>query len=553
MEKGKRLLEEVSYSDVLLEDANVENGSEEAFLIMDMMVADEINANGRRYPLLEVESALIPFTKSVKEGLGTAIMLADHPPQGNKPSLKDAAGIITEIFLEGKVVKGKVKLLETDQGDNIHAIVKAGGRVGVSSRGLGKLVEIEEGEIKVQEVRNLVLKGFDFVVFPSLGSKSMSQELIYEDLKDDVCHLFPDLIKDIKELKEAVSAVKCRIDSDDVDVFKATLIEDLTRKPTSNVFINDTQNCQEQNLLKEDTDIMTLQEFQEKQPELYEELTKEVAEELIDKVKTEVIESITKDVTAKVTTEVTEAVTVSVKEAITKELTEAHEAEKAELQKQLDEANASIEETKTKLDESEKALEESRDSSQPYIDILEGLVDFMREKNLLIQESEVVKHASKEVTEDEENVELKKVQDEMSKVIEEQKAKLEEAVAKIGELEENRKVLEEAAEKAKIAMAVTDILAKEPKYASLLESKLQKAGSIEEVTTIYEAEKSFITEIEKLNESGREVPAGEATVTEEEEIKEETTEKKTVEESENIPQTIQSLREYQQKLAGLKI
>lgn len=553
MDKEKKLIEEVKYSNTIIE-SNEGDDDKEPFLILDMLVADEVTANGRRYPLEEVEGALIPFTKSVEEGLGTAIMLADHPPKDTKPSVKDAAGFITEIYLEDKIVKGKVKLLETLQGQNVHAIVRAGGRIGVSSRGIGKIIEIMEGDAKVQEVRNYVMKGFDFVVFPSLGDKSMSQELVYEDLKDDVCHLFPDLLKDVKDLKEAVNAVMDRIDSDDIEAFKANLLEDLTKKPSSNVFINDTQKSQEQNLSKEDTNKMTLQEFQEKHPELYEEFTKEIAEGLSDKVKTEVTESITKDVTAKVTEEVTESVTASVKEAVTKELKEVHEAEKDELQKQLDKANASLEETTGKIEESEKALEESRDSSQPYIDILEGLVDFMREKNLLINEGEVVKDAGKtDVTEGEDGTELQKVQDEMTKVIDEQKTKLEEAVTKISELEESKKTLEEAAETAKVSAAVADILAKEPKYATLLETKLAKAGSVEEVKSIYESEKEFILQIEKISDTGKEAPAGEATVTEDEEVKEDSKETKTVVESEDTPNTIQSLREYQQKLAGLKI
>jgi len=103
----KRLIEDLIYFDTVLEEAKDDKGELQPYLLINNMVADVVNANGREYPLSEVESALKPFTEDVKQGLGSAIMLADHPIQGTPPSIKDAAGFIKEVYLdpETKTVK----------------------------------------------------------------------------------------------------------------------------------------------------------------------------------------------------------------------------------------------------------------------------------------------------------------------------------------------------------------------------------------------------------------------------------------------------------------
>jgi hypothetical protein len=558
------LLEDINYFDTVLEE-DEENGKKVPYLLMDMMIADRWNANKRRYPLSEVKNAMPIFEDAVGKGLGQAIMLADHPLPGTPPSIRNAAGFIKIISLDEitKTVKGKVQLLDTEHGKTILAIVKAGGKVGISSRGVGELIEttMDDGGTG-HEVKNLKLKGMDFVVFPSLGDASSTKALVYEEFKEDIQEeiksMFPDISDKISALSESIESIKTRLESEDIVNLKNDLLESVMKLvncnceiPSSDVFIKeenkedtqvseaDVQKLDEQTQEKEEIVIMkTISEFQEQYPELYAEVKDSITKELSD--------AFAKDMETKV---------VEIKESLKKEIEEGYAVKYVELETKVNEAT-------TKIQESEKEFTALKEGTQPYIDILEGLVTFMREKGLLISEEEILKGAEKkteEGTEEKDSEELKKLTDDMTQIINEQKAKIDEAIDRISKLEaektkleEEKVVIEQEKSKAEIKSKIQTILSKEPKYAPVLQSKLEKASSMEEVDAIYAAEKAFIESVEKLNSSTTEVPTGEAVVDQEEVVEGEIKDGDVITESEKSPEEIQkSLKDYQRKLAGL--
>ena len=72
--------------------------------------------------------------------------------------------MVTEVWWEGKDVMGKIKILDTPSGRILKDLVKAGVKLGISSRGLGSVKE-QLGESIVEDDFQLIC--FDIVSEPS--------------------------------------------------------------------------------------------------------------------------------------------------------------------------------------------------------------------------------------------------------------------------------------------------------------------------------------------------------------------------------------------------
>jgi Prohead core protein serine protease len=89
----------------------------------------------------------------------------DHPSDG-RTSLNRTSHVITNLQLtDENLVIGEAEVLDTERGKNLQALLKAGCKVGVSSRGYGSTKANEKGEEVVQEDYRLVT--FDFVAEPA--------------------------------------------------------------------------------------------------------------------------------------------------------------------------------------------------------------------------------------------------------------------------------------------------------------------------------------------------------------------------------------------------
>ena len=89
----------------------------------------------------------------------------DHPNDG-RTSLQRVSHIVTAMSVQDDgIVMGEAEVLDTARGSDLKAMLKAGCKVGVSSRGYGSTRTNEQGDEVVQEDYNLVT--FDFVAEPA--------------------------------------------------------------------------------------------------------------------------------------------------------------------------------------------------------------------------------------------------------------------------------------------------------------------------------------------------------------------------------------------------
>jgi hypothetical protein len=102
------------------------------------MQADQKNRNGRVYPMSVLEKEVARYNKEfVAEG--RAFGELGHP-EGPTVNLDRVSHMITKLEADGKNFVGEAKLLSTPMGEIAKALIKDGGKLGVSSRGMGSLV-----------------------------------------------------------------------------------------------------------------------------------------------------------------------------------------------------------------------------------------------------------------------------------------------------------------------------------------------------------------------------------------------------------------------------
>ena len=156
--------------DLLTEDEKrfVSNGG--MMLSGKLQEADVQNGNGRVYPYKTLMREVKNYQKLVKEN--RALGELDHPDD-SVINLKNASHMVTAIWMEGKNVMGKIKVLETPSGKILKELVNGGVTVGVSSRGMGSVRE-EKGQTMVEDDFQLIC--FDMVSEPSTPGAFMMRE-----------------------------------------------------------------------------------------------------------------------------------------------------------------------------------------------------------------------------------------------------------------------------------------------------------------------------------------------------------------------------------------
>jgi len=135
-----------------------------------MQKADVVNGNGRVYPHKVLTKEIQNYSKLVKER--RALGELDHP-EDSVINLKNASHLVTDIWMEGKDVKGKIKVLDTPAGKVLQELVRANVNVGISSRGMGSVSE-SQGQTIVEDDFQLIC--FDMVSEPSTPGAFMMKE-----------------------------------------------------------------------------------------------------------------------------------------------------------------------------------------------------------------------------------------------------------------------------------------------------------------------------------------------------------------------------------------
>jgi hypothetical protein len=114
------------------------NGKKNTVIEGVFMQADKKNRNGRIYPRPIMESAVNKYvTEQVSKG--RAVGELNHP-DGPTINLDKVSHRITELKWDGNNVMGKALVLDTPMGQIVKGLVEGGCQLGVSSRGMGTLV-----------------------------------------------------------------------------------------------------------------------------------------------------------------------------------------------------------------------------------------------------------------------------------------------------------------------------------------------------------------------------------------------------------------------------
>ena len=129
--------------------------------------AESKNQNGRVYPR---EVLMREAKKYAKEFIGQnrAMGELDHP-ESSVVNLTNVSHNIKEMHWEGDNLLGTVEVLGTPSGNILTELFKSGIKLGISSRGMGSVETVSEGDGEPsQEVQpDFELIAFDFVSNPS--------------------------------------------------------------------------------------------------------------------------------------------------------------------------------------------------------------------------------------------------------------------------------------------------------------------------------------------------------------------------------------------------
>jgi hypothetical protein len=141
-----------------------------------LATAEVKNGNGRYYPKELWQREIEKYSQIIKENRATGEL--DHP-ESSIISLKNVSHIIREVYWKGDKVIGRIEILPTVSGNILKALIENNVQVGVSSRGMGSLKEINEGTLEVQDDFELLC--WDFVSTPSNPGSYMN--LVKEGLE----------------------------------------------------------------------------------------------------------------------------------------------------------------------------------------------------------------------------------------------------------------------------------------------------------------------------------------------------------------------------------
>ncbi len=155
------------------------------------------NRNGRIYPerILKREADL--YKKMIQKG--TSLSELNHP-ESSLIDLDRVSHLITEVWWEGPILMGKLKLLTSPgfhergivstKGDMAANYLRQGVTLGISSRGVGSLKKVGE--------QNEVQDDFELICFDLVSSPSTPGAYLFLNKEDK--HMFEENLEDDRKM-----------------------------------------------------------------------------------------------------------------------------------------------------------------------------------------------------------------------------------------------------------------------------------------------------------------------------------------------------------------
>ena len=138
------------------------NGEKQYHIDGIFMQAEQKNRNGRVYPQKTLKKEVQRYNNEYVK-TNRAMGELGHP-DGPQLNLERVSHLIKELRADGNDIYGRAKILDTPYGKIVKDLVKEGVKIGVSSRGMGSLKQVN-GVNEVQEDFNLA--AVDIVADPS--------------------------------------------------------------------------------------------------------------------------------------------------------------------------------------------------------------------------------------------------------------------------------------------------------------------------------------------------------------------------------------------------
>ena len=130
-------------------DVITESAGSDSYFSGTFMQGNIVNGNGRIYPIDVLKKATKEYV-STHVSNNRALGELGHPENPNV-NLHRASHIIEFLSVVGSNVRGKARLLNTPMGNIARGLMGDGVKLGVSSRGLGSVIEDASGYDVIQE------------------------------------------------------------------------------------------------------------------------------------------------------------------------------------------------------------------------------------------------------------------------------------------------------------------------------------------------------------------------------------------------------------------
>jgi hypothetical protein len=157
----KLITEEVQKVEFITEG---KGSSQKCYIKGIFLQAEQINRNGRMYPLSIMEREVNRYNENFVQK-GRALGELGHP-DGPTVNLDRVSHKICELYRDGNNFIGKAQILETPMGKIASSLIKEGVCLGVSSRGVGSLKVTNEGH-KIVGEDFMLATAADIVADPS--------------------------------------------------------------------------------------------------------------------------------------------------------------------------------------------------------------------------------------------------------------------------------------------------------------------------------------------------------------------------------------------------
>jgi dsDNA-binding SOS-regulon protein len=159
---------------------------------------DTPNRNGRTYPERILKREAENYKKMIEKGVSLSEL---NHPESSLIDLDRVSHIITEVWWEGNVLMGKLKLLTSPgfhergivstKGDMAANYLRQGVTLGISSRGVGSLKKVGE--------QNEVQDDFELICFDLVSSPSTPGAYLFSDKKEK--DLYDENLEEEKQMK----------------------------------------------------------------------------------------------------------------------------------------------------------------------------------------------------------------------------------------------------------------------------------------------------------------------------------------------------------------